>query len=318
MKKIKLKENKVVSFDAQNHIYSLADGTQLSGITSIIHKYLFPSMYSGVNTAIMDAARERGHNIHSELELEFRCPELNDGTQTPEILSYRELMKEYQFVQIAAEYLVSDNKHIATSIDCIIQTDAKSVALVDYKTTSVLYEEYLQWQLSIEADLFEAQTGKKVSNLYAIHLPKGGAAKLVEISRIPSEHINALLDAFINNDGEFKNPLHVLSDDTHELLKQYKEAEIALIELKASLRYYEQIQIDIKARIKEQMESEKAFKWEDDGVSITRSKDTTRRTFKVDIMKEKASEEVKKWLDSNLDSCYAESKVLGSLTIKFK
>lgn len=318
MKKLNLIENKNVVFSAEEHTYTLQDGTQLSGITSIIHKYLFPVMYSGVSESVLEAARERGHRIHSELELEFRCPELNKDISTPEVLAYRKIAKENKLKQIAAEFLVSDDTHVATCIDSITQVGDNDVMLVDYKTTSVLYEEYLQWQLSIEAYLLEKQTGVHVASLYAVHLPKNGDAAFVEIGRLPDKYVEDILAAYANGDETFVNPLHILGDDTNDMLRQYKDAELSLIELKASIKYYEQIQADIKARIKEQMDSESASKWENDDVTITRGKDSVRRTFKLDLLKEKATKQINKWLDANIDKCYAETAISGNVSIKFK
>jgi hypothetical protein len=228
------------------------------------------------------------------------------------------LVKEHKLKPIAGEYLVSDNAHIATCIDGVFK-QGKKVLLVDHKTTSVLYTEYLQWQLSIEAVLFEQQTGYKVDALFAIHLPKNGECKLVEIERLPDEYVDALLDAYISGAETFENPLHKLSDNTNELLEQYRQSELALIELQASVDYHKQIQADIKARLKDMMDAESASKWENDSVTITRSKDSVRKTFKLDMLQEMAiGLPVQEWITENAPKCYQETKVNGNVTIKFK
>lgn len=320
MKKIKLPINNRVTFNKEEHTYTLSDGTQLSGITNIIHKFLFPCMYDGVSDAVMQAARERGSEIHEALEqyIFHGVAYKEDYEFMKELDSVGKLFVDNKLTPIAGEYLVSSTLQlVATCIDAVVQMK-KGIALIDYKTTSVLYTEYLQWQLSIEAELFEAQTGMKVDKLYAIHLPKKGDAKLVEIERIPTEHIEALLKAYANDDLIFNNPLHELSDETTDLLKQYKEAELSLVELQASVDYYKKIQSDIKARIKEQMDSASAIKWESADATITRTKDSVRRTFKPEKMREIATPEVNTWLDENIDKCYSETKINGNITIKFK
>ena len=316
----KLPVNNMVVFNEEEHTYTLSDGTQLSGITPIIHKYLFPSMYDGISSSVMEAARERGHMIHKAIDdTLFKGMPLFDGFAfDKELHDAMAIIKENKLKPVAGEYLVSDNIYVATCIDGVFM-QGKNIVLVDHKTTSVLYTEYLQWQLSIEAYLFEAQTGMNVSKLYAIHLPKNGNAKLVEIERLPNEYVVSLLNAFINDDLVFDNPLHKLSDDTTELLEQYKQAEMALIELQASVDYNKKIQADIKARIKEMMDEESASKWENDSVTITRSKDTVRKTFKLDMLQEMAvGLPVQEWITENAPKCYQETKVNGNITIKFK
>jgi ATP-dependent exoDNAse (exonuclease V) beta subunit len=316
----KLPINHAVTFNEEAHTYTLFDGTQLSGITSIIHKFLFPSMYDGVSDRIMEAARNRGHMIHKALEnCLFNNATLFDGFEFDrEVRECIAIIEENKLKPVAGEYLVSDNAYIATCIDGVFK-HGKKMVLVDYKTTSVLYTEYLQWQLSIEAVLFEQQTGNKVDTLYAIHLPKNGECKLVEIERLPDEYVTALLDAYISGAETFDNPLHKLSDDTNVLLEQYKQSELALLELQASVDYHKQIQADIKARLKEMMDAESASKWENDSVTITRSKDTTRKTFKLDMLQEMAvGLPVQEWITENAPKCYTETKVNGNVTIKFK
>ena len=53
----------------------------------------------------------------------------------------------------------------------------------------VLDEEYLSWQLS----MYELAYGKKFDKLYAIWLPKGGIAKLVEIKRKNKKEIEKII-----------------------------------------------------------------------------------------------------------------------------
>lgn len=320
--------NKRVSFNEEEHTYTLDNGTQLSGITSIIHKLIFPSMYNGVSESVMAAARERGHLIHKVLQDYFESCIVKDYNliEVPvevlvEYQAYRELEKQHKLQQVEAEYLVSDNRLVATCIDSVLKTKG-GYALVDYKSTSIIYEEYLRWQLSIEAFLFEQQTGKIVTDLYAIHLPKPKdgkcEAKLISIERIENKYVVSLLSAFELGAEAFENPLHTMCDDTRELLKQYREAELSLVELRASVKYYEDIQTAVKEKIKEQMAEESASKWEDDEVTITRKEDSVRKTFKMDALRSIAPKEFNTWLDENIDKCYAETKVNGSITIKFK
>ena len=322
MKKlIELPENKNVVFEPDGHVYTMGD-KQLSGITSIIHKYLFPDMYSNVNEAILERARERGSAIHEELQLEFAG--LSAAEPSVEVLAYRKLAKANSVQQIASEYLVSDNDRIATCIDAVWQISEDEVVLADYKTTSVLQHEYLSWQLSVEAFLFEAQTGLTVSRLVAVHLPKpkDGVcdASFTDVTRLPNEYVIALIDAYKSGAESFTNPLHVLSDDFNEMLEQYAKAEEALLDLEASVAFYKNMQADIKARLKEHMDAAGATKWEnaDKSICISRAKDTVRRTFKIDLLKEHATQTIRKWLDKNLDKCYAETVVAGNISVKFK
>lgn len=118
MKKIKLATSPVV-FNEEEHTYTL-DGKPLSGITSIIHKYIFPDMYAGVSEGILKSATERGRRIHEELQIQFLGMPLSEPST--EVVAYNQLAKQNKLKQIAAEYLISDERDVATCIDAVLQT----------------------------------------------------------------------------------------------------------------------------------------------------------------------------------------------------
>ena len=57
-----------VSFDAEAHRYFL-NGKELSGITGLLHKYVFPDMYHDIPQWMLDRAAERGTMVHESIEL---------------------------------------------------------------------------------------------------------------------------------------------------------------------------------------------------------------------------------------------------------
>lgn len=119
------------------------------------------------------------------------------------------------FSPIANEYTVSDNDKYASQIDNVWQRDVdSSIWLVDTKTNNVgLYptcgyynpdyftsgeealKEYLSWQLSVYAEMFEAQNPDiKVEGLACNWLRKDDAAFWI-IERKPSELVKELLSS---------------------------------------------------------------------------------------------------------------------------
>ena len=111
-KRIELNYSRVV-FNEAAHEYFL-DGKQLSGITSVIQRQLFPEEYSSVPKKILDAAAEYGTSVHKSCEL-FDKEWTNDGTV--EVQDYIDLCKEYSLTHEASEYLVSDEENYASLID---------------------------------------------------------------------------------------------------------------------------------------------------------------------------------------------------------
>ena len=82
------------------------------------------------------------------------------------------------------------NENYASCIDKVYRYDDNTFFLGDIKTTYKLNKEYVQWQLSIYAHLFEKETNKgaKVSSIFAIWL-RGTTHQIVELERIPDEKV---------------------------------------------------------------------------------------------------------------------------------
>ena len=315
MMKLKLKDCGVV-FNGEHHTYTL-DGKELSGITSIIGKYLFPDMYGNVSESVLETARKRGSMVHAGLEAEF------NGMQAdiPEVVAYRELAKKNKIKQIAAEYVVTDYNSIATCIDSVAYVNGR-LSLIDYKTTATLNMEYLRWQLSFESLMFTMVNQCSVSKAYAIHLPKPKdgvcEAKLVEVELLPAHYLMSLRAAFNKGAETFDNPLRDMGDEWSNVLEQYLQAQEALIDLKKTVDELESIKSSCSARLKELMDEKRVSTWENEGVKVTRSADQVRKTFDLKLLQEQSPKFPAKWLKEIETKGYKESKVAGRMTITIK
>lgn len=181
--------NSNVVFNEIDHSYSFL-GNRLSGVTSLLSRTLFRDKYSGISKEVLAKAAEYGHNIHEQIEL---VDTLGVQSETPAVLDYLKMKADLGVDSIANEYLVSDESHVASSIDVIFS----DLSLADIKTTSKLDMSYLSWQLSFYAYLFERQNpGLKASRLLAIWLPKPryGKSMIVEVPRKSADAIELLIE----------------------------------------------------------------------------------------------------------------------------
>ena len=187
-KKINLVESPVV-FDQEHHTYDLY-GQQLSGVTPII-SWLFPDTYAGIPAAVLDAAAEYGSLIHSKCELYDSLGILPSDETQPVITDYKRICEAKGLRIMCSEYLVSDERYVASCIDKVCE----DMSLCDIKTTSKLHVLNVTIQLSIYAWLFERQNFIKVPHLYAIWLPKPqyGMAEVRELERIPADFCERLV-----------------------------------------------------------------------------------------------------------------------------
>lgn len=307
-----------VVFDEIEHTYTL-DGKQLSGITGILHKYICPDKYAGISDETLNKAAERGHEVHSQVQMIIEG--FGYANPAPEVDAFFDLMKGTYFV--ASEYLVSDDHHFASSIDIV----DSELNLYDIKTTSVLDKEYLSWQLSIYAYLFELQNPTlKVKELFGAHLigekkdddgriTRRAEAKIVKIARIDDAIIADLLCAAAD-DLPWSNPLVAMAEDRQrefaeqnaDALARFREAEQSFAEKVAEYKRQEQEQKELRAGMLTLMAAYGVTKFVGEHLTLTVTKATTKKVVDTDRLK----------ADGLYDSYTKDSPVSESLKVKVK
>lgn len=281
-----LKLSKVV-FDELEHTYTL-DGKKLSGVTALLHRQLFVSKYDGIPKAVMDAAAERGNAIHRQIEM---YESFGGETFDDEVNAYIKLKGKYGFETIATEWLVSDNEHVASSIDVIFDT-GKGLVLCDIKTTSKLDMEYLSWQLSIYKYLLLLDNPKaKVGWLFACWLPKKqyGIPKMVEVPEKPVEWVKALIECDARGE-QWENPEKPAVQDTSLVVPQELTRAVADF-----LRAEKQAK-EMKERLRELMEEHGVSKWENDDFVATLTAPSESTSFDTKAFKAAHPEEYEHYL----------------------
>ena len=187
---LNLPESPVV-FEHEHHTYNL-NGRMLSGVTAIV-KWLFPDTYKDIPEDVLMRAADYGTLIHSKCELADSMGIVDD----PIVEEYQRIIKDAWLQVAVSEYLVSDLKNVASSIDKVFVDDS----LGDIKTTSKIHWVNVTVQLSIYAYLYECQTGREVNKLYVIWLPKPqyGVPMVKELTRIPAEVCKYVIEVYSAN-----------------------------------------------------------------------------------------------------------------------
>lgn len=267
-----------VWFDEATHTYTSSDGRTLPGVTSILKAVLFPDKYAGIPESVLKKAAERGTAIHNECQAInlFGQAMLSDHT-SPEARAYTDLIHDLGITMVANEYLVSDDKRVASMIDCI---DAKG-NIYDIKTTRTLDKESVSWQLSFYDWLFDRQNPfleRPENNLYAIWL-RGDKAEIVPVERKPTAEILKVLDAFERGEVLSLEPTLKLADSEARALIELSNQEQAIIELKQAIEAYEEAKKANLALLQQAMQKQGLKKLETDKVLVTLVADSTSRTL---------------------------------------
>lgn len=255
---MKLQVNNRILYEDITHTYiDVESGKELSGCTIVLKRYGISPNYSAIPDSVMDNASERGSRIHKEIS-----DYINFGT------CETEAQKEYAKLgldSIASEYLVSDNENFATSIDVVLG----DCSLVDIKTTHILHVNYLSWQLSINAYLFELQNPElKVPKLYGAYYKKDGTFSVVEVQRIPVDEVKRLLSAYLNDEEFTPSQTKVTTGDTR--IAEIYELEQFIASIKQDAEIAENRKKKLLNTLYDEMNKNGVDKIENDFMTITK------------------------------------------------
>ena len=287
---IELVKSSVV-FDAESHTYTLGD-KKLQGITGMISRQLFPGKYDGVPKFVMNRAADKGSKIHSDCELAdltgiMNCIEAENYTFERQNAGYEPLENEYT---------VSDNEYFASNIDCVWVKDGE-ISLADIKTTYSLDEEYLSWQLSTYAYLFELQNPTlKVHHIFGVWL-RGTKSKLVEVERKSAEELKRLMECEINGSSYITE---VATKESTQILP----ATIidAIVELEEAAKEIKSQQEEMKEKLKAAMKEHGIKSWDCEQMKVSYTPETTAKTFDSNKFKEENEELYNQYLKESRKS----------------
>lgn len=289
-----------ITFDALAHKYLQINpdwtAQEYTGVTSILGQVLFPTKYEGIDPEILARAAQRGTRIHQLCQATDTIPtdeRDEDEDYIAEVLAYRKLKEQEGITMIANEYLVSDSENkIASQIDCI----DSSLNLYDIKTTYTLDTEYVSWQLSFYARMFEMQNPKlKVGKLFAIWI-RNGQAVLKEVARKSEEQLQQVVQAW--KSGETLDLAY--TDELTPLVRI--EEELAIV--KAYLAELETKRLEALEPIKEKMEKDGLKAINNEQIKVTIIADSVSKRFDAKKLEQDKPELYSQYITESLRKGY--------------
>lgn len=288
-----------VLFNQEEHTYThIPTGESLKGVTSTLLRRLFPDKYKDIPAHILASAAERGHNVHTDIEL---SESLGVTPSTTEGKNYQRVKAENNLRFLASEYLVSDLENYASQIDLVFEEEENIVSLADVKTTSKFDRESVSWQLSIYSYFLRLNNPDiKVGKLYGIWL-RGEVAQLIEVEAHTDEEVKALIQSDLEDTPfEYNSPFpeYIISNETRLMYLDKKIKELT--------QEYDEIKSEVLSKMEEN--KDKSF-------------DTGRVLFTFTGSSEKTSFDSKKFREDNAelyDKYIKKTKVKPSLRLTFR
>ena len=337
-----LKQSEVV-FNEEAHTYLRGD-EKLSGITSLIHSVLQLGVYPDANEYVRNVqipkAGYYGTCIHKTIQIyedlgieQAQWPEKEHPTAgtlpaqdvSIELETYKRL-KPKKLRVIATEFTVSFGM-FATQVDSVLADEDDNIYLDDHKSNNLDYypggkeglKEYLSWQLSANAVMFENQTGLKVKGLYADWIRKGDG-ELWKIERVPDEKVLQLLSTEIlpKPEGGFiyiNEAMQVEAAKVEEVKPVVSNSKDLAVPVEITTAIANLVKAEaaaklMKEKLRELMEANGVTKWECDVFTASIGKASTATSFDAKALEAADPETYKKYLKTTTRK--------GSFTIKEK
>lgn len=286
-----------LQFDEKKHEYSV-DGEVYTSVTQLLSRHGLGVDYSDVPLSILERAKEFGNTIHNEIEKYIKGEGVIESLEVKKAI---ELLEQNDIIITNSEQRLSNNEYrLAGTLDLLgIQKDL--TVLIDIKTTSTLYREYLSWQLS----LYEFLLGERVDKFYCLWINKG-EVELVEIDRVDVQDLLSvhLLDI---------KYLPTVISERHVYDLQLLNQDIEV--LKAELKELETKQKTIQNAILKVMRDNKIRQFKNDDIQITYTAPHERVRYDYKQLLENKGIEVS---EEELESVKKVSKVKDRIRITYR
>ena len=122
--------------------------------------------------------------------------------------------------------------------------------IADFKTTSVIHQNTVAWQLSVYTYLYDKENYENTT-IQCFHF-KNGELNIVELSKVPVNEVEKLISCYVNETEFTENddviPLY-LSTELNEL-------ETALVKFEKEIADYKAKEKEILDKIKKELDKE--------------------------------------------------------------
>lgn len=305
-----------VELEEKEHIYFLNGDMANISITELLAKHKISPDYLGVSKEKLRESAERGKVIHKDLENVVNQREYFPNTIYGE--AFQDWAKNNLSCGVGEQPIGYDYNGllICGTIDLIgfLKKDDTPI-IADYKTTSVVHEEAVSWQLSL-GDYFLRKLGNETINgkvinwkgakkFYCFHL-KDGKINIVEIPKINDKEIERMLKAEYGG-KIYQRPRLVVSKN---LKSQFLKAETTLAEIEKQRVEAEKVAKELREKIKALFEKQGIKSWETDNIKVSYVEPMDKMILD--------SKKVKEIYPNVFAECLKLSKVESQIRIKLK
>lgn len=253
------------------------DAKQLYGITSTILNFALGDDYKGWTgsaEANKNAAAERGHNVHTDIE--NMCV-IGAEPSTLEGWNFRHVADEHGWNIIANEHIVSDENKLASAIDLVFINRNGELCIGDIKTYSATTARQKKARTSLQTSIYKyflenSNEGLEVKHLYEIRL-RDKDVEVTELPQVATTTIKELLEAYYKSDLDYKYT---------SAPEWFEDIEITYLKLLAEKESIDKQIDELKQKIQAKMaeDNQTTIKGYQTTISLTKGRTTTTFDYK--------------------------------------
>lgn len=153
----------------QTAMYIYYENILFTRVTSLLKKY---QNFSNIDPTVLRKKAKIGTKTHENIEYYLNY-KMHPKDFTEYYPSFIQFDKEKRFTEneiLATEHRIFSHDYLVTgAIDCIVNFQGE-LALIDWKTSSDFYEEYMSLQTCIYKILYDNDNFLKIDNCYVVLL----------------------------------------------------------------------------------------------------------------------------------------------------
>ena len=186
----------IIEFIEDSHTY-VVDGMVTPSVTTLIHSLWMKDQYHGIPERTLKQAAAYGDKVHGLIEYWNNKEEEPDWFDRKSyegiaLRRYQKLQSQHDIKAIMQEQPVAYEEDgvplFAGKFDMYGEVDGEP-AIVDFKTTSKYYPEYLTYQLTLYKLALKATYDIDVEKAYCLWLPKKHLGNLIKVSFYDAEKL---------------------------------------------------------------------------------------------------------------------------------
>lgn len=285
-----------ITFLPETHEYFVNGKKARISVTALIDKQISKTEWFAIDPAILKRAADRGTAVHSDVEYFIA-----KGTEptTPEGQAYKAYIQQNGWTienartefKLAIEHTARKNGELHSFILCgtadlMCKLNGKWI-VADYKTTSVIHEEDVRWQMSLLDYMARKLNGSYINNqlfeytpaeeMYVLHFDKQARFKPVKVEPIPDVEIERLLDAEALDEEYHATPVDIITPNQEQ---QLLELEKQITALKATQKVLEEKEKVLKQQMEQAFMAHPATRSVQlENITISYTPPTTRTAF---------------------------------------